>query len=56
MQAELQRSFQRVEHALQRLTDSLAAYNPDVHAAEALGAADGALNADLQRRKRTATP
>lgn len=50
MQSELQSSFQRVEQALQRLTDSIAAYNPDVKAAEELEAADEAVSADLKKR------
>lgn len=55
MQSQLQTSFQRVEQALQRLTDSIAAYNPDVRAAEELEAADAAVNADLKKRAHTKT-
>lgn len=50
MQSELQSSFERVEQALQRLTDSIAAYNPSTTAAEELAAADDAVTADLKRR------
>ncbi|KAK4613709.1 Mediator of RNA polymerase II transcription subunit 4 [Fulvia fulva] len=40
MDAEFQTTFQRVETALQRLTDSIAAYNPSTTAAEELVEAD----------------
>lgn len=56
MQSELQSSFERVEQALQRLTDSIAAYNPSTTAAEELAAADDAVTADLKRRMRPPTP
>lgn len=50
MQSQLQSSFQRVEQALQRLTDSIAAYNPDVKAADELRVADEAVSEDLKKR------
>ena len=40
MDTEFQTTFQRVETALQRLTDSIAAYNPSTTAAEELVEAD----------------
>lgn len=53
MQSQLHSSFQRVEQALQRLTDSIAAYNPDVLAADELAAADEAVSEDLKKRAPT---
>ena len=51
MFSQLQSSYQRVETALQHLTDSIAAYNPSVSAAEELAAADEAVAQDLAKRK-----
>jgi hypothetical protein len=39
-----------MEESLQRLTDSIAAYNPSPAAADELLAADDAVNEDLERR------
>ncbi|KAF2773732.1 hypothetical protein EJ03DRAFT_347698 [Teratosphaeria nubilosa] len=49
MDAQFQTSFQRMEQALQRLTDAIAAYNPSTKAADELVAADGALSANLKQ-------
>lgn len=51
MYARFQNSYRRMEESLQRLTDSIAAYNPSPTAAEELIAADDAVNEDLERRK-----
>lgn len=50
MFAQFQTSYRRMEESLQRLTDSIAAYNPSPAAADALLAADDAVNEDLDRR------
>jgi hypothetical protein len=42
--------YSRMEESLQRLTDSIAAYNPSPAAADELLAADDAVNEDLERR------
>ncbi|KAK5137180.1 hypothetical protein LTR08_000685 [Meristemomyces frigidus] len=47
MLSQFQASYQRVEQSLQRLTDSIAAYNPSTTAAEELAAADDALDENL---------
>ena len=50
MLSRFQASYQRVEHSLQRLTDSIAAYNPSATAADELVAADDAINENLEQR------
>lgn len=50
MNAQFQNSYRRMEESLQRLTDSIAAYNPSPAAADELLAADDAVNEDLDRR------
>jgi len=50
MYAQFQNSYRRMEESLQRLTDSIAAYNPSPAAADELLAADEAVNEDLDRR------
>lgn len=50
MYAQFQNSYRRMEESLQRLTDSIAAYNPSPAAADELLAADNAVNEDLDRR------
>lgn len=50
MLSQLQASYKNVEASLQRLTDSIAAYNPSVLAAEELLAADDEVNKDLEQR------
>lgn len=52
MYAQFQNSYRRMEESLQRLTDSIAAYNPSPSAADDLLAADDAVNEDLERRMR----
>ncbi|KAK5687782.1 hypothetical protein LTS10_001922 [Elasticomyces elasticus] len=47
MLSQLQSSYQRIDASLQRLTDSIAAYNPSPTAASDLLAADDALTTDL---------
>lgn len=49
MLAHFQSSYQRMEQSLQRLADSIAAYNPSTTAADELVAADDALSEDLSR-------
>lgn len=50
MFSQFQTSYRRMEESLQRLTDSIAAYNPSPAAADDLVAADDAVNEDLERR------
>lgn len=50
MLSQFQTSYQRVEQSLQRLTDSIAAYNPSTSAAEELLAADEGVNANVEQR------
>jgi hypothetical protein len=50
MYAQFQNSYRRMEESLQRLTDSIAAYNPSPAYADDLLAADDAVNEDLERR------
>lgn len=47
MLSQLKVSYQRLEQSLQRLTDSIAAYNPSPVAAEELVAADAVVASDL---------
>ncbi|CAK4034751.1 Mediator of RNA polymerase II transcription subunit 4 [Lecanosticta acicola] len=49
MYSQFQTSYQRVDASLQRLTDSIAAYNPSTTAAEELVAADEAVNKDVEQ-------
>ncbi|KAK5168685.1 uncharacterized protein LTR77_005994 [Saxophila tyrrhenica] len=49
MLSQFQASYQRVEQSLQRLTDSIASYNPSVRDADELVAADEAVNRDLDQ-------
>lgn len=49
MFSQFQASYQRVEQSLQRLTDSIAAYNPNISAADDLVAADEAVNKDFEQ-------
>ncbi|KAH9807337.1 mediator of RNA polymerase II transcription subunit 4-like [Teratosphaeria destructans] len=49
MDAQFHTSFQRMEQALQRLTDTIAAYSPSTTAADELVAADDALSANLKQ-------
>lgn len=56
MLSQLQASYQRMEQSLQRLTDSIAAYNPSPAAADDLLAADEGVDADLERRMRYLSP
>lgn len=51
MLAQFQSSYRRVEEALDRLTQSIANYNPSTAAADELVAADEAVSADLEQRK-----
>ncbi|KAK3669333.1 hypothetical protein LTR78_010795 [Recurvomyces mirabilis] len=48
MLSQIQTSYQRVQQSLQRLTDSIAAYNPSTIAADELVAADDTLSEDLR--------
>ena len=50
MLSQFQASYQRVEQSLQRLTDSIAAYNPSTSAADELVAANDAVNENLDQR------
>ena len=50
MYSQFQASYQRVEQSLQRLTESIAAYNPSTTAADELFAADKAVNENLEQR------
>ena len=49
MFAQFQNSYRRMEESLQRLTDSIAAYNPSPSAADDLLAADDTVNEDLEK-------
>lgn len=49
MLSQFQASYQRVEQSLQRLTDSIAAYQPSTTAADELVAADDAVNENLEQ-------
>lgn len=49
MLSQFQASYQRIEAGVQKLTDSIAAYNPSTSAAEELLAADEAVNNDLEQ-------
>ncbi|KJY00242.1 mediator of rna polymerase ii transcription subunit 4 like protein [Zymoseptoria brevis] len=49
MLSRFQASYQRVETSLQKLTDSIAAYNPSITAADELVAADEAVNANIDQ-------
>lgn len=51
MYAQFQGSYQRMEQSLQRLTDSIAAYNPSPTAAEELVAVDEEINKHLEQRE-----
>jgi hypothetical protein len=50
MLSQFQASYQRVEQSLQRLTDSIAAYNPSTSVADELVAANDAVNENLDQR------
>lgn len=50
MFAQFRSEYRRVEESLQRLTDSIAAYNPSVSAADELVAADEAVERSLEKR------
>lgn len=50
MLSQFQASYQRVEASLQKLTDSIAAYNPSLIAADELVAADEAVHANVEQR------
>lgn len=50
MLSQFQASYQRVEASLQKLTDSIAAYNPSVTAADELVAADEAVHSNVEQR------
>ena len=50
MLSQFQASYRRMDQSLQRLTDSIAAYNPSTAAADELVAADDALIEDLATR------
>lgn len=50
MLSQFQGRFQRLEQALVRLTDSIAAYNPSPLAATELEEVDEALSDDLEQR------
>ena len=50
MLSQFQASYQRVEQSLQRLTDSIAAYNPSTSAADELVAADEIVSQNLEQR------
>lgn len=52
----LQAQFERVEHALGTLVDSIASYNPNPQAATDLVAADEQLSHGLDQRKRATQP
>ncbi|KAF2724266.1 hypothetical protein K431DRAFT_241254 [Polychaeton citri CBS 116435] len=49
MLSQFHASYQRVEQSLQRLTDSIAAYNPSITASEELLAADESVNQNLEQ-------
>lgn len=50
MLSQFQASYQRVEASLQKLTDSIAAYNPSITAADELVAADDAVQINREQR------
>lgn len=50
MLSQFQTSYQRLEQSLDRLTESIAAYNPSPNAADDLVAADDVVNKNLERR------
>jgi hypothetical protein len=52
MLSQFHESYQRVEQSLQRLTESIASYNPSVRDADELMAADEAVNENLDQRMR----
>ena len=52
MLSQMQASYHRLEQSLQRLTDSIGAFNPSTTAADELVAADDALTDDLRTCKR----
>jgi hypothetical protein len=56
MLSQFQASYQRVESSLQRLTESIAAYNPSTSAADELVAANDAVNENLDQRTRQPGP
>jgi hypothetical protein len=56
MLSQFQASYQRVESSLQRLTESIAAYNPSTNAADELVAANDAVNENLDQRMRQPVP
>lgn len=47
MFSQFQASYQRIDASLQKLTDSIAAYNPSLAAADELVAADEAVKQNL---------
>lgn len=51
MLGQFQASYQRLEQSLERLTESIAEYNPSTNAADELVAADNVVNENLERRK-----
>lgn len=56
MLSQFQTSYQRVEQSLQKLTDSIASYNPSVRDADDLVATDEAVNENLDERMRLRHP
>lgn len=50
MLSRFQASYQRIEQSLERLTESIAAYNPSASAADELVAADSVVNENLEQR------
>jgi hypothetical protein len=53
MYARFQTSYQRVEASLQKLVDSIAAYNPSTQAADDLVAADDSVNNNIEQCRST---
>ena len=51
MIAQFQANYQRMDQSLQRLAESVAAYNPSTAAADELVAADDAVNENLEQCK-----
>lgn len=49
MLSQFQSSYERVEKSLERLTESIAAYNPSASAADELVAADNVVNENLEQ-------
>ena len=49
MLSQFQASYQRVEQSLQRLTESIAAYNPSPSAADEIVTANDAVNEHLDQ-------